>query len=479
MKKFIEIIQKKWLKDTTKTIILILILFTAFIGINLIIQKLDLKDIDITKNKLFTLSETSKNQIQKVNEEVKMYLVGFEENTAMVDLIKQYQTENEKINYEIITDIQKRPDLKNKYQITDEAQLLIIEAGDKSKIVTTDELYTYDYTTYEQIDVSEEKITNAIANLVINEKPKIYFLTGHEEYGIDSNMTILKAYLQNELNDIQTLDLLVKKEIPEDTSLLVISNPQKDLLDNEVEIITNYINKGGKIFWMNDPKFKNTNYPNIEKILNLFGVKFEEGIILEQDENKIALQSPNYILPEIASTKATKHIATDGGILLINACKITIQEDKLEELGVNKEVILQTGETALFRKEVSNTNTSKIASDEEGQFTLGAKLTKTIEDKEAVMYVLANNFLTVDYPITIGANQMYPIQFYNNKDYILNTIAELTDRGDLISIRKDTGVVTYTATKSQDRNIKIAITIIPALIILIGITVWIIRRRKR
>lgn len=479
MKQFIEIIQKKWLRDTTKTIILILILFTAFIGINVIIQKLDLKDIDITKNQLFTLSEASKNQIKKVNQEIKMYLIGFDENTAMVDLIKQYKTENEKINYEVIEDIQQRPDLKNKYSITDESQIIIIEAGDKSKIITTDELYTYDYTTYEQIDVSEEKITNAIANLVINEKPKIYFLTGHEEYGLDSGMTILKAYLQNELNNIETLDLLVKKEIPEDTSLLVIANPQKDILDNEVETITNYINKGGKILWMNDPKFKNTSYPNIEKILSLFGAKFEEGIILEQNENKIALQSPNYILPEVLATKATKHIATDGGILLINACKITIQEDKLEELGVTQEVILETGETALFRKEVSNTNTSKIASDEEGKFTIGAKLTKTVNDKKAVMYVLGNNFFVVDYPINIGANQMYPIQFYNNKDYILNTVAELTEKEDLISIRKDTGVVTYTATKSQDRNIKIAITAVPVLIILIGITVWIIRRRKR
>ncbi len=74
---------------------------------------------------------------------------------------------------------------------------------------------------------------------------------------------------------------------------------------------------------------------------------------------------------------------------------------------------------------------------------------------------------------------MYPIQFYNNKDYILNTIAELTNKENTISIRKDTGIITYTATDIQDRNIKIAITIFPCIIIVIGIIVWVIRKNKK
>lgn len=481
MKKIIETLKKKWLRDTSKTILLILILFAVFIGINILVQKIDLKDIDVTKNKLFTLSEESINQAKKISEDVKIYLIGFEENSSLGDVVKQYTKQNEKISYEVIKDIQDRVDLKTKYGITDETQIIIIETATKNKILTTDQLYTYDYTTYQQIDVSEEKITNAIVDLTIDQKPKIYFLTGHNEYAIDTEMIVLKTYLENEVNDVETLDLLVKETIPEDASLLVIASPQKDFLDKEVEQITNYINNGGKILWMNDPTLKDTNFPNMQKLLDLFGAKFEEGIVLEQDANKMALQSPNYIIPNIATTNATKNIATDGGILLINSTIVSIEgSEKLQELNVTSQPILTTGDTALFRKEVSNTSTSKISSDQQGTFTLGAKLTKTVNnDKEAVMYVLANNFFVVDYPITIGSSQLYPIQFYNNKDYILNTIAELTNREDTISIRKDTGVITYTATQAQDRNIKIIITAFPAIIILIGITIWIIRRRKK
>lgn len=480
MKKIIENLKKKWLIDTSKTVILVLILFAIFIGINILVQKLDLQDIDVTKNKLFTLSESSINQAKSVNEELKIYLIGFGEGNSLEDLVKQYTKQNDKITYESIEDIQDRVDLKSKYGITDETQVIILETNSRNKILTIDDLYTYDYTTYSGIDVTEEKLTNAIVDLTIANKPKIYFLTGHNEYGINTEMTMLKAYLENEVNEIATLDLLVTNNVPDDTDLLVISSPQKDLLDTELEMIMNYINNGGKILWMNDPTFKGETLPNFEKLSGLFGAKFEDGIILEQDASKMALQSPNYIIPNITSTKATKNIATDGGVLLINASKIKIEDDeKLDELNVTSEEILTTGDTALFRKDATNTSTSKISSDEQGSFTIGAKLTKTIDDKEAVMYVLSNNFFVVDYPITTGSNETYPIMFYNNKDYILNTIAELTNREDTISIRKDTGIITYTATEAQDRIIKIVITVIPALIIVIGIVIWFIRRRKK
>lgn len=481
MKKIIETVKKKWIKDTSKTIIMVVILFAVFIGINILIQKIDLQDFDVTQNQLFTLSDASKKQIQNVQEDVTIYLIGIGDNTSLTDLIKQYQKENKKIKIEAIEDIGKRPDIKTKYNITNETQLIIFETASRNKILTMDELYTYDYTTYQQIDVSEEKITNAICDLTISKKPKIYFLTGHNEYGLSSELNILNAYLINEVNELETLDLLVKGKVPEDASLLVIGSPQKDFMDQEVELISNYIYKGGKILWMNDPTLTGEKFANIQKILDLYGVTFDDGIILEQDENKMALQSPNYIIPAITATTATKDIATDGGILLINAGKITLAENAiLAEKNVTSHVILKTSEQAIFRKEINNTSSNKISSDEQGSFLLGVKLDKKIDDeKTSTLYVISNNFFICDYQITIGSNQISPIYFYNNKDYILNTIAELTNREDSISIRKDTGVVTYTATETQDKIIKISIIAFPMLIIIMGLIVWLIRRRKK
>ena len=52
--------------------------------------------------------------------------------------------------------------------------------------------------------------------------------------------------------------------------------------------------------------------------------------------------------------------------------------------------------------------------------------------------------------IKSGNTQLKLINLYDNKDLILNSIAYLTDRGDTIRIRKDTGYVTYKSnTKSK------------------------------
>ena len=61
----------------------------------------------------------------------------------------------------------------------------------------------------------------------------------------------------------------------------------------------------------------------------------------------------------------------------------------------------------------------------------------------------------------------------------LNSIAYLAERPDDITARKSTGTVTYTPTKEQDIMVQVAIFGVPTLIIIVGIVVWIVRRRKK
>ena len=63
---------------------------------------------------------------------------------------------------------------------------------------------------------------------------------------------------------------------------------------------------------------------------------------------------------------------------------------------------------------------------------------------------------------------------------ILNTIAYLSNREDTIRIRKDTGLVTFDAITEQENRIVLWIIFaIPVVIILAGIVVAIVRKRKK
>ena len=94
------------------------------------------------------------------------------------------------------------------------------------------------------------------------------------------------------------------------------------------------------------------------------------------------------------------------------------------------------------------------------------------------MIIFGENYFISDYPIVNGTTTP-GIQYGKNKDVILNSLAYLVDRPEDIVARKSTGTVTYTATATQDRNIRIIIFIVPILIIIVGIVVWQIRRRKK
>ncbi len=347
-------------RQNITTILIIVILFLLFFATNLILRKIDIPDLDLTKTKLFTLSNTSKQKIQDIQTDITIYLVGFGEESSLKDLAKQYTKANEHIQVETIEDINTRADLKEKYNITTQTQCLLIESQQQNQKIELEDLYTYDYVSNEQTDISEEKITNAIVNVSKQDKTHLYFLIGHGEYNLAEEQTLLQRYLQNESYDIHTLDLLVTKDIPEEANLIIIQSPQKDFFEEEVNTLTTYIQKGGKLLYISDPFITKEAFPNLQKLLDQFGLTIENGIILEQDTSKMALQSPNYIIPNITTTNATKDIARSGGILLINATKISLLSDEeLEQRNITPHVILTTSEQALFRTEIENTQNRK------------------------------------------------------------------------------------------------------------------------
>ena len=71
------------------------------------------------------------------------------------------------------------------------------------------------------------------------------------------------------------------------------------------------------------------------------------------------------------------------------------------------------------------------------------------------------------------------IAYRQNKDLVLNCIAYLTDREEDITVRKTTDSVTYTATEQEHNIILAIITAVPLVIIVAGIVVWQVRRRKK
>ena len=79
-------------------------------------QKLELSPIDLSQEKLYTLTDESKEKVKNIDKDVNIYFVGSTDDDTNLDLAKQYKKANEKIVAEAV-DINKRPDLAQKYGI--------------------------------------------------------------------------------------------------------------------------------------------------------------------------------------------------------------------------------------------------------------------------------------------------------------------------------------------------------------------------
>ncbi len=485
MGKIIEKIKKSVLIKRTTTVIFMIAIVVLFIALTLWINSLNLNPIDFTSEKLYTLTETSKEQVKNVQNDVNIYFIGYSENDAIIDLAKQYHNENSKINIEV-TNATSRPDLVEKYGIDNNSNGIIVEGKEKSKILSTNDFYTYDPKTYEQIDITEEKLTNSILYVVAEKIPTVYFLEGYSEFNISVNMNYLSMYLANEVTEYKTLNILTTGSIPEDCDTLIITSPEKDFDDMAANAITEYINKGGNILWFNLAVTENKELPNVNKILSLYGIKpFEVGVINETDNSRMMSGAPSIIIPNVGYNTITKNIPS---ALLINASKINfVAEEELESLKVTKNTLLEASEGAFFRTNFNITSSSKQTGEEEGPFTVGAEMQKKIaeantetgeSEKISKLVIYGENLFISDYTLTQTSS--YPmISYAYNKDLVIDSIEYLVDRQEDIVIRKDTNTVNYTATVEQDNIIQGIIFGVPVVIILIGILVWQHRRRKK
>lgn len=479
--KFIQIIKNKWLRSITLTLVLVAIIICAYFVINFAIEKAEIADIDLTKEKLYSISQETKDKLQNLDTDVTISIYNF--GDSMMDLANQYARLNEHIKVEKVENLLAKTEWKTDYGVTDTSAFLVITTANREKMIQEYDLVTIDYSTYEQIDITEEKITNGILDVTTVVKPKICFLTGHNIYSEEYFQYLQNAFTE-EVNEVEELNLITAGEVPEDCKVLVITALKEDIKEIERDRIIDYIKKGGEILLLLDPNLENVKLTNFQKVLDEYGVSVSNGVILEGDANKMVSGAPNFVIATINnSSSITKNMTMDLNVCLINPGRLNIAaDDKLQEKNVTTEILATVSDKAFYRTDLQNSSQSKISSDEDASGnTIAAMLTKQIDDNTASkLIVFTNTVFATNMQIPISQSYAsYALDFSNNKDVILNSISYLTEREDNITIRKNIEVVNYEVTEAQNKIILTIIFTVPVFIIVVGIVIWILRRRKK
>jgi len=484
-------IRKHFMVSRVKIFLISAILIVSFVAFNLWMRKLELPKYDITENKIYSLSEESKETLKKVDKKVNLAIYGYTEDSILVGLIKQYAEANNNITYEFLKD-ETNPDKINKYYLEKGNEAVVCEVEGQYKVLYSSDFYTYDYTTWQQIDTTEDAVTNAILNLAILDRPKVYFSTGHGELDIENYLSSVVLYLQNEVFDVNAVNLLTSGKVPDDASVFVICSPTKDLLDQEEAVLEEYINNGGNVLVTNDliTSSEFESFTNWGKILSLYGIRYETGFVYETDVNKIVSltqeASPYIFQPNVENSKITTNIQSDGGLVLEGSARINLAEEEQNNLNVSYEKLLTSSNESYFIKNNFNNPISEIDGQEKKQSVISAKATKILsnegeEEKKSEMVFIANTAFISNVQSSISSNGQATMQvsIANNANFFVNVVANLTAREDTIKIRKGMNSSTFLATQKQDIIVRLIIYLIPIFIIILGIIVWNVRKHKR
>lgn len=145
------------------------------------------------------------------------------------------------------------------------------------------------------IYLDENVFTNALLQLANADERWVSFLTGHGERapeGIaNSDLgTFGKTLAQHKIR-AQSLNLASVQAIPDNTSLLVVSAPAVPIMDGELNLINQYINKGGNLLILTDP-----NNAQLAPIMDKFGIHALTGTLVDGNSKLYNITDPSFVL---------------------------------------------------------------------------------------------------------------------------------------------------------------------------------------
>lgn len=472
-----EMLSNKRVRYGAYSSVMTIAVISIIVVLNLVISQFDFK-IDLTTEKMFSLSDQTKQIVSSLNKDVDIYTTYAtgNENIQFVEMLDKYKGLSNKIK---ITnkDPNLNPTFMQKY-MEDERSIsagsIIVESGNRFKVLSSYDLVDYqpNYQTYrnEVTGIAlEQKVTSAIQYVTTDNLPIAYIIEGHNEFELDSTV---QDSLANENYELKNLNILTQGSIPDDASLLIINSPARDYSQDEAKILIDYLNKGGKaIFILN---FYNDEKPNYESVLASYGVKPQNLVVLEGNQSNCLPNNPLYLLPNIENHDITKPLVDNKLNIIL---PYTQAIENLQQKNANTKITpLLTTSNSAYAKVNNESTIAKESGDIEGPFNLAVLIEDNwFNDSESYQ----SKVVVISSPTLFdsGTNQ---ISSGANLDFFMNTVNFLVDRQDSISIRSKSLATEYLQLDQTQALIIIAIAliIIPIIIFAIGIVIWLRRKNK-
>ncbi len=417
---------------------------------------------DVSESGVHSLSSQSLELLEDLELDVRA--ISLHRGDARIpirDLLDRYAYASDRFVVEYY-DPNARPDLVEKYELNQAALArgqLVLEIG--GEVVRVDE-------------VTEQRVTNAILNLVRADSKKVYFVVGHNErpiegQGADEPIGYRQAAeaLENENYEVTALLLAAAGEVPEDADVVIIAGPTQVFQPFELRALERYVASGGAILVAVDPR-ANT---NLGEALGTWGAELGDDIIIDPLQS---FQSP---LVPFAAVYSVSHPITNK----MREYTLFPEVRSVRASGGGLAAMISTSENSWAERNLellfSEAKFEQDGDDLEGPVAVAVAGRPAIEAEagdagepppEPRLVVFGDS--------DFAAN--HAIEAVRNKDLFVNSVNWLLGDIESITIRPSTPRASRVLLSNADFNTlrPLALFVLPELLMIAGVLVWWRRR---
>jgi ABC-type uncharacterized transport system involved in gliding motility auxiliary subunit len=459
---FVEFLNVKTTKEGLSMGAMIALTLVLISAINYLAAK-KTKTFDFSSAQVNSLSDQTLSILKNLKEDLQVLYFyqegteGVEENKkAFISLVKKYSDESPLVKLQFV-EVNKNPRLAQEYNVTKGSGVVFVAyQGRKNRI--------------EKID--EQELTGALVKVTRDKDKKVYFTVGHGERDLEEGkepegLLSLKKLLEGNRFIVESLSLMSGADVPVDSDILVIAGPQREFLENEIQVIERYLQRGGSLLVALEPKLD----AGLGPLLYKLGVRVGTEYVAQVMETPIGKAVNPQSTP--AAAFSTEHAVTKpfgrNDFILMRLPAIINKEKTIEGLELTE--LSRTDKDSMAFPDTTFKGAAKpgphvVVANLKGVFpgtTGGGEQNKPM------------NLLLVS-DVDWMANQL--LYKALNRDLALNSFSFLANEEQMISISpKEVAVTQMTITPNQF-YLFIFGFIIPVPLVLIGASGYLWYRRR-
>ena len=441
---------------------------------NLVVGKLpaQYRNVDLSQTKLSTIGDTTKELVGALDQDVTIYQIveSGKENETIQKLLERYAGLSSHVKVETMDPVL-HPNFVSEYTEDDLADNSLIVVGEKrNKVIPYADMFesTVNYQTYQYETTGfdgEGQVTRAISYVTTDSLPIMYTITGHEEGDMTEDM---KSAIEKENIEMKDLNLLTEESVPDDADCVMLFSPQNDLSEEEADKLITYMENGGKAVIITS--YLNKEMPNLQKVLNNYGIGTMEGVVLEADGQHYISGNPTYLVPNIGSSDALGDLSKANSYVLMPVAQAVEKlEDKRDSVTI--ESLLTTSDSAYVKTNVNGT-LEKEDGDAEGPFDVGVAVTESVDNGETkLIYLTSANLFSQQVDAMVSGN---------NVKLLVNSVSWMCDQEQSVSIPSKSTQISYLTVTAASARMwgMVTIGLLPVLCLVLGGGIW-FKRRKR